>query len=380
MPLSSFSSQTTFEIANEPVQGVPVEDPDAEQEEDSPGEATPSFKVKAKAILLTYNELPENMTIDRLLEALHNSGFIDKTLRWSICLEQGSRVHAHAYFEAKKQYDCLLNHFKLIIPPGDAHNGDYESIPSDCQSNSKTGSSFRPAANQGHFYVQCRYKNTHIAKRNNYGAGKEFSVKTDWVQKLWQQQKIHDDQVLACAGYYRCCTAAFESLVRFSCNKRRVEMKAEKRKERVATLNAMKTPHKQYPRIDDWLEQYKEVAFRYNFLILWGPSKMGKTELARSYFQNPFEHRDAVCWAGYDEDKHDVIIFDDVKMIYKYISENRALFRAGGLATVQTSATNMHAMDVDVTQKPIIVTTNERPIERATWIEANSVQLEIYED
>eukprot|EP00966_Prymnesium_polylepis_P018253 420663-Prymnesium_polylepis.2 len=41
---------------------------------------------------------------------------------------------------------------------------------------------------------------------------------------------------------------------------------------------------------------------------------MGKTELARSYFQNPFEHRDAVCWAGYDEDKHDVIIFGDVKM------------------------------------------------------------------
>eukprot|EP00966_Prymnesium_polylepis_P018252 420663-Prymnesium_polylepis.1 len=39
----------------------------------------------------------------------------------------------------------------------------------------------------------------------------------------------------------------------------------------------------------------------------------------------------------------------------------------------------MHAMEMNVTQKPTIVTTNDKPLERASWIEANSVQLDIYE-
>ena len=104
---------------------------------------------------------------------------------------------------------------------------------------------------------------------------------------------------------------------------------------------------------------------------------MGKTELARSYFKSPFEHRDRISWAGYDEDKHDCIIFDDVPSIYAYINNNRALFQAGDFAVVQTSATNVYAMTIDVSQKPIIVTTNDNPY--GTWILANSVPVEISE-
>ena len=63
---------------------------------------------------------------------------------------------------------------------------------------------------------------------------------------------------------------------------------------------------------------------RYNFLILHGPSKTGKTQLAKSLFSNPFVHTDAICWAGYDEDKHDAIIFDDVKFVFKHISEAKS--------------------------------------------------------
>ena len=140
----------------------------------------------------------------------------------------------------------------------------------------------------------------------------------------------------------------------------------------------MKTAHKPFPVIDKWLEQYKKTWFRYTFLILWGPSKMGKTELARSYFKNPFEHRDNVCWTGYDDERHDAIIFDDVKCVYRYIRENRALFQGCDCAVVQTSATNVYARTIDVAQKPIVVTTNDRPW-GDDWIRANSVQVEINE-
>ena len=383
--LSNFASKRPLNV----VRSMPeTGDDNVEAPSDS---ATP-FTVKSKAILLTYNELPVNMTIDRLETAVKSAPFMEKTWRWSICLERGSRVHAHAYFEAKKQYDCALSQFSLLIDPDESssseevtygpwqihrnpYEGPYESAVSDCQPNAITGSGYRPAADRGHFYVQCRYKNTHIAECNNYEAGKDFIVKTQWIQTYWQQQKIDDDKILPGAGFYRCCTPALEAMVRHSLSKRRVELKAAKREERTQVLRGMKRPHKRFPEIEAWKEQYNHVNFRYKFLILWGPTRMGKTELARSYFQNPYEHRDSICWNDYDADLHDVIIFDDVKLVYKYISDNRSLFQAGSWVTVQTSATNVFAMEIDVTQKPIIVTSNSEP--QGEWILGNAVNIQI---
>lgn len=350
------------------------------EEEAAGAPSTPGFAVKSKAILLTYNDLPTDMTIARLEKAVRSATFMKNTWRWSICLEQGSRVHAHAYFEAKKQYDCSLSQFTIGIHPEVNESASqeetyYESVPSDCQSNLITGSGYRPAADRGHFYVQCRYKNTHIAERNNYEAGKDFIVKTQWIQTWWQQQKVDDNKILPGAGFYRCCTPALEAMVRHSVTKRRVELKADKREQRMKVLMAMKRPHKKFPLIEAWREQYTHVNFRYKFLILWGPTRMGKTELARSFFSNPYEQRDSTCWNEYDADKHDAIIFDDVKFVYKYISDNRSLFQAGGWVTVQTSATNMFAMEIDVTQKPIIVTTNAEPT--GDWILGNSISMKV---
>jgi hypothetical protein len=87
----------------------------------------------------------------------------------------------------------------------------------------------------------------------------------------------------------------------------------------------------------------------------------GKTEFARSLFRNAFLHRDSISWTGYDEDVHDAVIFDDIKCVYKIVSDNRALFQASGTAMQQTSATNVHALSVDVTAKPIVITSNYEP-------------------
>lgn len=346
-----------------------------EDEPASPGtsESTP-FAVKAKAILLTYNQLPDGLTIEQLTLAFSSATFLKSVRYWSVCLEQGSRVHAHAYLEANKQFDSAVSYFDLAIAHQDSV---FMSKPSHCVSNMKKGSSYRGGANCGHFYVQCKYKNTHIAQFNNYEACSDFTVKTIWVQELWQKGKINDNKVLPCAGFYRCCTPALEGLVRHSVGKLRVEVKAESRATRMRMLEELKAPHKQYAEINEWKKQYTQVAFRYKFLIISGPTRTGKTQLARSLFSCPFEHNDAVCWINYDDEKHDAVIFDDVKFIYKYISDNRALFQAGGLATVQTSATNMYSMQIDMTQKPIIVTCNDEP--RGDWILGNSIRLYIEE-
>jgi hypothetical protein len=350
------------------------DEPDAGSDADEeymPGQAPPCFHVKAKAVLLTYNNLPDGIenSFDEFVAAFEP--FLDTVARYSVCLERGERVHGHAYLEARKQFDCSLKHFTL------ASLGD-ECVPGDCKANTVKGSGYRVAADRGHNYVQCIYKNTHLHQSNNYEAGEGFLVKTQWIQTLWGQQKINDDKVLECAAYYRCLTPALEGMVRITLQKRKQKEKGEKAEVRRKLLQGETLPFKVFPQIDEWLRSFEQVTFRYKFLILHGErSQIGKTEKARSLFKTPFIHRDSVCWNGYDENIHDGIIFDDVFVIYKYISENRALFQAGSSVTVQTSPTNAYALTVDVTQKPIVVTTNDAPY--GDWILANSVTVHVNE-
>ena len=75
------------------------------------------------------------------------------------------------------------------------------------------------------------------------------------------------------------------------------------------------------------------------------------------------------------------IIFDDVPNIYTYVNDNRAMFQAGpdGIV-VNTSATNAFAHTIDLAGKPIIITSNDVPgVTEGTWIDKNSVKLEITE-
>ena len=359
-----------------PKSNAPTSDGVEEQEEHIPGEAPLTYDVKAKAILLTYN-LPLEIATptvspqdqQELFDAYVEANDMSQISKWSLCLEKGSRLHCHAYFESTKQFDCRLSRFSVILL-------EQNCPPSDVQCNKVKGSGYRAAADRGHFYVQCIFKNTHLHQQNNYQAGIDFSVKTQWINDLWSKGKIDDDKVLECAAYYKCLTHSFQDMVTRTVQKNKEIEKRNKIQKRRMELQQLKTPFKTFPEIDMWLCQYVKLQFRYNFLVVHGSeSKLGKTELVQSYFKNPFMHKDVVCWTGYDDDKHDAVIFDDVKDIYDYILAHKALFQASGTAQTQTSATNMYARTIDVTQKPLIITSNHSP--EGNWIMGNSVRINV---
>eukprot|EP00966_Prymnesium_polylepis_P010281 237119-Prymnesium_polylepis.2 len=151
--------------------------------------------------------------------------------------------------------------------------------------------------------------------------------------------------------------------------------KAIAREEREDRLRRDLTTVEAPPHVLEWKMQYGIEKLRYKFLVIHGPSLTGKTEFAKSLFENAFLHRDTIAWTGYNEDKHDAIIFDDIKGIYKHVSENRALFQAGAPIVTQTSATNVHALTVDVTAKPLIITSNDEPL--GEWLLANAVVMNV---
>lgn len=311
------------------------------------------FAVKARAILLTYNV---DISYDDFRDALS-----ELTLdgdRVSYCHEHAGRKHFHAYIERDRQIDCQLAHFQIA------------GCTPNCQANKVKGSGFRSAADRGHFYVYCEYKSSHVESDATYHPNIDYAVKAKWLMDMWGCGKISDDKIVPALAHYRCLTPQLEAQVNICVSKNSAKRKAEYMQERAVRVRQDFRPFPVYQTVETWFEQYQHEVPRYKFLIIWGPSRTQKTEFAMARLPGMFAHRDAVSWNGYDDDLHTGVIFDDVKCIYKYISDNRALFQASGFATVQTSSTNVYARTINLCAKPIVITTNDEPT--SDWILMNS--------
>jgi hypothetical protein len=229
----------------------------------------------------------------------------------------------------------------------------------------------RMGLDRGHFYVVCPFKNTHIRSGTNYHPGTDYGVETKWVQDWWRQGKI--DKVTECAGMYKCLTPHLNGMVMASnlvIQKKQAEAAVAARQ---AALQSAFLLFKTYPEITEWMEQYKTVKARYKFLILAGPSMTGKTRLAMQLMSNPWHHKGSINWVGYNHTDHTHIIFDDIHNIRDYIMMSKMLFQGSGSFTVNTSATNCYAQEIDTVNKPLIVCTNDYTW--TDWILANSVMV-----
>ena len=332
-----------------------------ENDEDT---SSATYRIQCGAMLLTWNFKEVTRPTWEDFEQDFQQLLSDKdVVRASVCFEHGSCDHIHAFLEkAKGKWDCSKQGFAMF------------GVSPNVRPNTGKGSAARPSKDRGHFYVFCPYKDTHEHSWTNYHPGHDYKVPTQWVQNLYQTGMV-TKRPIECAAEYHSLTPAFEALVRLSDGKRRAVAKAAERSEREQRIRAKFTSFNVPPHILEWKKQYDEEQLRYHFLVIHGPSQTRKTEFARSLFKNAFLHRDSIAWVGYNEDEHDAVIFDDIKCIYKFVSDNRALFQAGGPIVTQTSATNVHALTVDLTAKPLIITSNDAPT--GEWLLANAVLMEV---
>ena len=157
-------------------------------------------------------------------------------------------------------------------------------------------------------------------------------------------------------------------------------------------LRKTQRPWRKLPQVEEWLKQYEEVKERYQFLVLDGPSRMGKTCYARSLCSGnePSAFLELNC-AGAGEvflkdftwGKHELIIFDEITP--KMVLAQRKVFQAGN-SSVQlgSSATNCHIYTVHVHRVKMVLCTNNWRTEEAVmslqdvqWLEANSVVVNV---
>jgi hypothetical protein len=320
-------------------------------EADDAEEESSVFRIQTTAMLLTYHI--REFTEENLVEMQTHFMELYPNAKISLALEltKEGETHQHVYLQNDKKIDCALTHF------------DYSGSPAvDCQSNRVKGSGFNTACDRGHFYLQCKYKIGSVVRKTNHEI---MQVKQQWIMTLFQSGKIEIEDVVDCSGEYNCLTVPGKRDMECLIAQKR-EMKTRVKRQQVKEyLDTTLVEFKSYAEIDKWKEQYLTMLTRYKFLVIYGTkSNTGKTELAKSLFKNPHIMRGSIDWKPYDDEKHDAIIFDDIKglNIYSYVSDNRALFQAGcdtyPVHTTSNGGANAYAFNVYVYQKPMIITTN----------------------
>jgi hypothetical protein len=153
----------------------------------------------------------------------------------------------------------------------------------------------------GYFYC-CVEKEGHITSWGNRKPFRDFLVNSSWISHLLQGEKISVEY--ARRLLYQSCTsiARYEKEFQLIARERehlRVQATVE-RAERI--LQASQKPWKKYALIDSWLAQYQQDAFRYKFLVLEGPSRVGKTRFAKGLCESATHVLELSCAAGVEPD------------------------------------------------------------------------------
>ena len=218
-------------------------------------------------------------------------------------------------------------------------------------------------------------------KKTNHPPGESYPVKTQWIADLYQQGKL--DTPLAAAGIYKCLTPQLEAMVNRSSAYSGRQLREDFKKEHAAALQANVLPYRttepDVEAVAAWQAQYLEAQFRYYPLALWGESHRAKSKYIEIHlYPGCFTHKSVINWSGYNPAKHPAVLFYDVKDIFKIIIENKTAFQGAGDATFGASATNCHAITVDLLAKPIVVCCNTKPWDDS-WISKNFHVVEVKE-
>ena len=328
----------------------------------APDEEGPTFNLHCHAALLTWNTMDEPSAADALAQ-LQAGPHWALVKHYTICAEKEAHWHVHAYLEFSKKVDHDVDGWRL------------RDVTPNVQPNKTTGSGYAQAVRRGSFYVANSFKKSFRSHAMNFVPAKDYSVKTQWVIDQWAQGKLRDP--VGCAAVYMCLTPSFKAMVTMTQNVRALIDRTDWREERHRQLELQhpKQPFKTFPEVVAWKAQYDYTNYRYKFLWLAGPSRLGKSKLAESLITKPLIHTQHPVWTDYNPTIHTGIIFDDVHDIEKYIIVNKVMFQAASVAPVNTSATNCYTLHADTEAQMIIVTANYPPCE--DWTMANCILLEI---
>ena len=219
----------------------------------------------------------------------------------------------------------------------------------------------------------------------------EFEVNAEWIWSLVASHKIE----LSAAR--RELVASGKNLVRHLQNMDvLIKERANEANEnlivtRNAAIEATRRPFRKIPAVDAWMRELSAPQDRRKFLVLDGPTRMGKTAFAFSIVKAGAALE--VNCAGVEDPplrafsraKHRLILFDEAST--HMVLKNKRLFQAPNTPViVGSSPTNALAYSVFLGDTMLVVSSNDWVVELAAlprnqrdWLEGNMVFVSVTE-
>ena len=144
--------------------------------------------------------------------------------------------------------------------------------------------------------------------------------------------------------------------------------------------------------VNAWIKQFDKPRHRYKFLVLQGPSRVGKTAFAWSLCDPGFETLEINCASGAEPDlrayrlsRHGLILFDEI-VPQQVVSQRKVVQAQSAKVQLGCSATNTYSYDIFVWKKGFLLASNNWDTSLSQlsepdqeWIKANSVVLRVTE-
>jgi hypothetical protein len=218
-------------------------------------------------------------------------------------------------------------------------------------------------------------------------AFKDYVVNERWVTTLLVAQKITPQT--AHHMYLLACSSAQMNVRNLEFITRQ-EQERQEQAERLAMeviIREKQLPFRQIPEVEEWLQHYDDIKDRYKFLVLDGPSQMGKTRFAASLTSvEKFYYLDcSTCimpdMRSFNRRHHEVVLFDEIKAT-TVVSVKKLVQSSIDVVSLGSSQTNMNLYRIWCHRTKMICASNRWKAELSSldapdreWLEKNTVYI-----
>ena len=337
--------------------------------------------------------------LDRFKEYCLNEAYRSAWTECSCCLEVSlaskvpGRFHYHCYVSRLSQRE------RTVLKGED---WVYRDALPHVAANETSGRGGRKRVCQGHYYNQVD-KIGHLIHFSNFVATEAFYVESTWLMGWWRAKKILSSVLQNLLIAHRCKNS--KNYIREVTDNAHDVQEIEDLKSQIIVqdkLSHFNCSFKKFPAIEEWKKQYVPVADlqsegakmlgRFKFLVLKGPSRMGKTQLASSLFERKrtlltgCQNAKEPNLAGYKKSQHRCIVYDEAGPAM--VVSNKVLFQASSDdAMLCQSQCQQHTKRYFLYSVPMVICTNKwigdegvkLDAEDTEWLESNSVVVEINE-